>query len=430
MNRLRVKEIDRDRFMRTAECTIGVRSLVYPSFSPLLRTEVPNEVEILFSTKRRFPLQHVDTAVVRVFDAESLLAPQLDKERNLTLEGTPVRGNLSAFLEQNLLIPDPATEYLYFEDYYTRFMRKSMPRPVREYAASCAAKKKGMKLADFNLAKRRWHEKFWLDMHSSLRTLNQLVGEFMDLEQKFFPIQVPPSPLIIDGELLEIAKQVNRLSRAISESRDRECTTYLPLHAEAVHDSQILEEILEYIEHDNAPLTILKIKNLDLTGLREFDGRENYRNLLARLVDIKSNNPRRAFMLLEAANQFWVSWQAFDSMSGSLTGMDVDVHYGKDRFGYWWDPIQLVPRKHSDFVRKYTNEGSRFGTHCPPCASIVGNVPEADQYHTYRREHRLHDMDQKADTISRAIGNKTSGVLFNTVLYNSALSSLHDCLLN
>ena len=112
MNRLQVKELERDRYMRTAEGTIGTRSLVYPSFSPLLKTEVPNEVDILFSTKRRYPLQHVDTAVVRVFDAEKLLAPQLDKERNLTLDGRPVKGGLSAFLEHNLLIPDPATEYL------------------------------------------------------------------------------------------------------------------------------------------------------------------------------------------------------------------------------------------------------------------------------------------------------------------------------
>jgi hypothetical protein len=186
---------------------------------------------------------------------------------------------------------------------------------------------------------------------------------------------------------------------------------------------------MDYIESDDSPLTILKVKNLDLTGLREFDGRENYKALLARIVDIKNNNPKRAFMLLEAANQFWVSWQAFDSISGSLTGMDVDVHYGKDRFGYWWDPLQLVPRKHPDFIRKHANEGTRFGTHCPACASIGGYVPQPEQYHIYRRAHRLHDMDQKADAISRAIGNRTSGVLFNTVLYNSALSSLHDCLL-
>jgi len=429
MNRLRVKEIDRDRFVRTAEGSIGTHTLLFPSFSPLLKTENPDELDILTSTKRRYPLQHTDTAVVRVFDAERILGAQFSKEQNLTLDGTPVRGKLSIFGEQNLLIPDPATEYLYFDGYYPKFMKKDMPRAIREYAGMCNAKKKTMKLADFNVAKKGYHEKFWMETYSSLRALNQLVGEFMDIEQKYFQYQVPPSPLITSLDLLDVAKQVNKISRAIAESRDRECTTYIPLHADAMHDLETLEAVMEYIERDDNTMTIMKFKNLDLTGIREFDGRENLKALLAKIVDIKNSNSKRIFMQMEAANQFWVSWQAFDCISGSLTGMDVDVHYGKDHFGYWWDPIELVPRKHADFVRKHSNEGPRFGTHCPACASIVGYVPGAEQYHVYRREHRLHDMDQKADMISRAIGTRTTEALFSTILYNSSLSNLHNCLL-
>lgn len=431
MNRLKVKEIDRHRYVRIAEGSLGSRSVLFPGFSPLVKTaQTPDEMSILSSTKRRYPLQHTDTSVVRVFDAERILGAEFDRARNLTLGGDAVRTALSTYGTQNVLIPDPGTEYLYFEDYYTRFVNRGMPKAIRSYAAMCNAKKRNQTTAEFNQTKKIVHQRFWEEISVDLKALNQMIGEFLDLEQRYYDLSVPPSPLITNPELFETSMEVNRLSRAISEARDRECATYLPFHMDVMHDAQLIERALDYIEKDDNTLTILKFKNLDLTGLKEFEGRENYRNILARIVDIKTSNPERAFMLLEAGNQFWVSWQAFDCVSGSLTGIDTDVHFGKNHFGLWWDPVQLVARSYSDYVRKYNTEGVKFGMHCPACSSIVGRLPDSREYHIYRREHRLHDLDQKADTVARSIADRSSEAVFEKVLYNSSLSNLHDCLLN
>lgn len=430
LNRLKIKEIDRDRYARIAEGTLGSRSLLFPGFSPLVKTsQSPDELSILTSTKRRYPLQHTDTAVVRVFDAERIIGSQFERENNLTLDGVPVRGSLTLYGEQSLLIPDPGTEYLYFEDYYSRFIKKGMPKAIRNYAAMCNAKKKVQNTAEFNQTKKKVHPQFWMDLAADLKSLNQMIGQFMDIEQKYYNYQVPPSPLITDSSLFEIAIEVNRLSRAISDARDRECATYLPFHMDTIHDPDFIEQAMEYIEKNDNTLTILKFKNLDLTGLKEFEGREIYKRILGRIVDIKNSNPERVFMLLEAGNQFWVSWQAFDCISGSLTGIDADVHYGKDHFGLWWDPVQLVSRRYSDFVRKFNAEGVKFSIHCPACSSIAGGLPDSKQYHVYRREHRLHDMDLKADVIARAISDRSTEAIFQKILYNSSLSNLHDCLL-
>lgn len=430
MSRLKVKELDRDRYVRTAEGTIGSRNVLFPGFSPLIKgSQKPDELSILTSTKRRHPLQHTDTSVVRVFDAERILGSQLNRARNLTLGGDPVRTNLSLYGEQSVLIPDPGTEYLYFEDYYTRFMNKSMPKAIRGYASVCNAKKKGQTTQEFNQTKKVLHAKFWSDLTTELKPLNQMIGEFLDIEQRYYDLSVPPSPLITDTELFETSMEVNRLSRAISEARDRECATYLPFHMDTMRDAGLIEQAMDYIEKDDNTMTILKFKNLDLTGLKEFEARENYKNVLARIVDMKNSNPQRVFMLLEAGNQFWISWQAFDCVSGSLTGIDSDVHFGKNHFGLWWDPVQLVARNYSDFVRKHNTEGVKFGIHCPACSSIVNRLPDSKEYHVYRREHRLHDLDQKADIIARAITDRSSEAVFEKILYNSSLSNLHDCLL-
>jgi hypothetical protein len=430
VNRLKVKEIDRDRHLRIAEGVMGSRTILFPSYSPLIKTaDSPNELSIVASTKKRYPLQHTDTMVVRVFDSQRIIGSQFDKERNLTLDGIPVQSHLSAYGGRDMVIPDPATEYLFFEDYYTRFMGKTMPKVIRNYASMCNAKKKSQTTAEFNQTKKKLHSQFWMDLSADLKELNKMIGEFMDIEQKYYDYQVHPSPLITDEDLFETSTEVNRLSRAISEARDRECATYLLFHSDVLHDLSLLEKALEYMEKNDNTLTILKFKNLDLTTLKDFEGRENYKNILARLVDIKNSNQDRAFMLLEAGNQFWVSWQAFDCVSSSLTGIDSDVHFGKNHFGLWWDPTELVPRNHSDFVRKYNNEGTGFGMHCPACSSIIGGLPDSKEYHVYRREHRLHDMDQKADTISRAISERTTEVVFGKVLQNSSLANLHNILL-
>ena len=423
-SKLKVSQINRDRFARATKTSLEGKEILTPSFSPLIQSS--KELDIYLS-RMLSPEdnQHLGTFVMRIFDASNVLLPwvNIKNQKGLDGEAKPVLSLYRDFFEKTVALIDPATEYLDFEFHFDKFIRLAdkvhFPQQVMAYLHLKDGRRKNSSSTDYKKWKGQEHKKFWYNLERERRRLNDLITEYFDLEAKFeTKILVPPMPLVDNEGLLDIAIRINDMSKALAVNRG-ECATYFLLSKSTLRDKKILEKIVEYLKRDPATLSIFKFKNLTLWETGVFTEREAFRDLMEELSEIKKEKPEKLFMLLEGSLQCFPSASyGFDLVSSSLRLLDIDSAYGQNSgYGGYFYEDKLWNAKYTDIPEIMSNNHGSLPCPCHICRNITydsvkdelqynGKKIAQEEWNDYRREHNLFVMNSLMKMINRAIKEK------------------------
>ena len=423
-SKLKVSQIDRDRFARATKTTLEGKEILTPNFSPLIQSLAELDIYLnkMLSPENN---QHLGTFIMRIFDAYKILLPwfNIKNQKRIDEKTKPVPSLYRGFFEKTISLIDPATEYLTLEFHFDKFLKLAekvhFPRQVITYLHSKDRMKKTVSSAVYKKWKGQAHKKFWYDLDRERRRLNDLITEYFDLESRFeTKILIPPMPLVDNESLLDISIRINDMSKALAVNRG-ECATYFLLSKSILRQKKMLKKIVEYIKHDPATLTIFKFKNLTLWTSGVFTEREAYRDLMKEIAEIKKDTPEKLFMLLEGSFQCFPSASyGFDLVSSSLRMLDIDSAYGKNSgYGGYFYEEKLWNAKYADIPEiMFNNEGS-LPCPCNICRNITydggkselqynGKKIKKEEWASYRREHNLFVMNGLMKIINRAIKEK------------------------
>jgi hypothetical protein len=327
-----------------------------------------------------------------------------------------------------LILIDPSLEYLVYEVHLSRFNgSRLIPAKIREYAQLCENKKKSLPSDEYSKWKAAYHKLFWNEVYDDPKSRIQLVAETLDLELRSSDkVTLAPAPIINSPTTLTIAIKMNELTRELSRAKAAESSTYLTIHKSTLADDRLMDDIIAYIEKDEARLTILKFKQLDLTESARIGEREAYREFLLQLALIRQRNPSRGFMLLEGENQTFASATvAFDLVSTSYTGQDKDSTFGgiSPPFGKWYDPKEMIQRDYSQVQRMFRGNGI-LPHGCPICRGVIDlSSTTPDRWYVDRRVHYCYCMQEFMGIIARAIDERNVELAREKIV-NSSISVL------
>lgn len=421
-SRLKVSQIDRDRFARATKATLEGKEILTPNFSPLIQSAKELDIYLtrMLSQENN---QHLGTFVMRIFDANKLLLPLINIKNQKGMDGKPVQSVYKGFFEKSIPLIEPATEYFDFEFHFDKFIKLAetvhFPQQVMAYLHLKDRRKKNCSSTDYKKWKGQAYRQFWYSLDRERRRLNDLINEYYDLEAKFeTKILIPPVPFVDNDSMLDIAIRVNNMGKALAVDRG-ECATYFLLSKSTLRDPKMLQKIVEYMKNDQATLTLFKFKNLTLWDAGVFTERDAFRDLMEEISEIRKDKPEKLFMLLEGSLQCFPSASyGFDLVSSSLRLLDIDSAYGENAgYGGYFYEDKLWNAKYTDIPEIMSNNDGSMPCPCSVCRNITydsvkkelqynGKKITLEEWSDHRREHNLFAMNDLMEMINRAIKEK------------------------
>ena len=424
--KLSVSETERDRYARAARISIGGREVDTPHF--LTRVGSAEEFLSLQELIEHNSSSPIRGCVVRLFDARNILGPSIADLGQTQVDAISryVGSNFQKFLDEAVLIIDPATEYLFYEHYLSRWAYdKMMPRPISEYSRTLLSKKENSDSSDYDNWKEAKHTLFWNNLAKDPVSRNKLIGDVLDLELQYrTTILLPPVPVIRSKRDLEIAIQINEVAQAISAGKNAEYASYFVMQKGTLDDDALMDELLRYLSNSTIPIVALKFKYLNLATSGGVHQLMAYRSFLQQLSFLKETFPDRVYIVLENGYQVFPSATvAFDFVSTHMTGYDGDSEFGHGEYGAWFDPDQMVhiPFKHVKEI--YRNNLNRLPCAHDACGSINVETVDPDSWNSLRRKHYVLTMGDYMTIISEAIKAKKVELAIDKLI-NSDLSRL------
>ncbi len=447
MNSLVVTERKWDRNYSIAELILNGKNLQTTNICPLLKSTRPNELELLYKTKAKYSLDHVESFVIRLFDAPKLFFPKIDglNQQKNGLEKfieKPIRNPFKDFLQRMVSFPDVGFEFLFYDrnrDKLRNFASlHDELEPITEFLDLLDRNKENLKETPkkFVHINKLLHENFWRGLFekSEAKRREAMIGRILDYERKYFDYDNPPANFVDSLEMLEYAQKINKTSQAIAYSNERECATSFTLHASVLLSDEIMEKLFGYMEKDDTKLTILKFKELDLRGKVDYTMRDNFKNLFLKISEIKQDKKKKnkAFMILEAGNQYAVCMPVFDIVSRSLSMIDGDIHFGRNKGrGIFWNYEKNYPMKAKEIEQVFDNDPEAFRKSTEVASDIIDlKKLNTSDYNKKRRQYFLSCLNHQAIHLKRHTDKGTSEVYLNQILRNSELSPLRDLILN
>lgn len=431
-NLLLVETLDEDRFARTTQMTLGDKAILTPNFFTLVQNSA--EFTSLIDLCLRGDIKNLGGCVIRLFDAPNTILPRLRNRQQVDLNAMrSVELPFLQFNRKNLIIVDPAPEYLLYEFHASRFLgairrlaKSKQSTILYRYLEERGAKKEKVSdLIEYERWKKAFHKKFWYELDRNPMEKGKFVGDFLDLETMCgTDIYIPPVPIVDSDGLLDIAIRINGLAKAIAP-RTKPCATYILLQKSVLRNDAMMEKITAYIKADPSQLTIFKIKNLDLWSAGNVDQRESYRKLMDIMYSIRKTNPLKLFMALE---NWFVSFASacygFNIVSTSMHGYDKDSEFGTNSYGSWFDPELMYYRPFETLQRIMRNNHNHLPCYCSVCRKItdLGGI-NPDSWNMMRREHYVMTMNEYMRMITKAIADRHIE-LVREKLANSELSKL------
>ena len=441
MNNIIIEERVWDRNYSTETVMLNGKNLLCPNISPLLKTIRPDEVDLLYKTKVMYALDHVQSFVVRMFDAPAIYFPKIDN-RNHVLEQfleRPRRNPFGTFLENMVSIPDVGFEFLYYNKNRPKMHKFASQHkdllPIVEYLDLLAKYDTNSNTPQqFARINRTLHERFWQELfeRSEAKKREAIIGRVLDYERKYFDYDNPPTNFIDSLESFGYAKRINETSQAITYSNERECATSFQFHSSILSNEEVVSKLIEYLKTDKTKLTILKFKNLDLRTNVDYTMRSNFKKILTTISNIKIDNKNKAYMLLEAGNQYAVCLPVFEIVSRAFSMIDSDVTFGRNNGrGQFWDSTANYPRKWKEMEHVFDNDPELFRQTNEVANKIVDlKALDKQTYNKVRRQYFLASLNQQATNMKKHIENGTSEIYLNQILRNSELSPLRELILN
>ena len=445
MNSLIIKERVWDRNYSSSELVLNGKPIQCTNISPLLKSTRPDEMNLLYMTKAKHLLEHVESFVVRLFDAPKTYFPKIDDiiNKKNSLEkfiDKPLENPFENYLKRMVSIPDVGFEFLYYDRNRNKIREFASLHdelnPIINYLDLLEKNKENMKEnpKKFVHVNKLLHETFWRDLFARKESKRReaMIGRILDYQRKYFDYDNPPANFVDSFEMFEYAKQINETSQAIAYSNERECATSFTLHSSVLLNENLFDKILEFLEKDRNKLTILKFKELDLRAKVDYTMRDNFKRLLQKTSEIKLDNKNKAFMMLEAGNQYAVCLPVFDMVSRSLTMIDGDVSFGRNNGrGQFWDTDKNYPRRAKEMEQVFDNNPERFRQ-----TNEIGNGViylkelKNTEYNKVRRQYFLACLNKQAIEMKKHTVEGTSEIYLNQILRNSELAPLRDLIIN
>lgn len=428
---LLVEEVQRDRFARAATLKIGGKTLNTPNFCSLIKSSSPNETEILMEACINHDARFLGSYVVRLADAENVLDPLLFRLGQRGLYEDLAQMPVHKFMDNSILIIDPALEYMYYAPDLQKLSTRRMPAAFVAYVRECMHRHEALGSGtEYTSWKQAHHNQFWSNLGGDAKLKMNVLSSIRDAELSLkADVLIPPVPLVTSSRMLNLTFEINEAFKAISKTRAAECATYILLQSSALSDPDFVERIIDYMKDDQkTKLTVLKIKYLDVTKTGTMSQRATFKRLLRELSLIKEEQKDRAFMLLEAGYQTFPSAMVgFDIVSTSMVGSDTDARGNTHiPYGRWYDPEKLVPRPFEEVKEIFNNNGHALPCYCSICRQLKDlDTVSSDTWNRMRRAHYLHSMNNMMAEIERAIHDKNVELSIDK-LANSELKVLTE----
>ena len=445
MNSLIIKERIWDRNYSSSELILNGKIIQCTNISPLLKSTRPDEMDLLYMTKTKHTLEHVESFVVRLFDAPKIYFPKIDaiiakKDSLEKFIDKPIKNPLENYLKRMVSIPDVGFEFLYYDRNRKKIREFASLhdelKPINDYLDLLEKNKESMKdnPKRFVYVNKSLHNDFWRDLFAKNESKRRgaMIGRILDYQRKYFDYDNPPANFVDSSEMFEYAKQINETSQAIAYSNERECATSFTLHSSVLRNEDLFDKILEFLKRDENKLTILKFKELDLRAKVDYTMRDSFKRLLQTISEIKLDNKKKAFMILEAGNQYIVCLPVFDMVSRSLTMIDGDVGFGRNSGrGQFWDINKNYPRRAKEMEQVFDNDPEGF-RHTNEIGNEIIDLKELKntEYNKIRRQYFLACINKQAIDMKKHTVDGTSEIYLNQILGNSELAPLRDLIIN
>jgi len=422
--RSRMVEFDRDRYARVGQVQLGERGVLTPQYSPLLKSKSPDEMEIFLHARTLTEATNSKSCVVRLFDAEDILGT---RRSNLTQRRMD---NLTRFVEEPFVdfvnngfpIVDPAPEYLLYEPNQSKWIADNIPKLLSNYAQECVRRHKRVETGrESQTAYRKWkqahHRTFWTQLSKDARSRNSLIGDIYDQELRHgSPFMLPIVPLITDDKMLEISLQINSVGASIGAKREATFANYFVLPSRKVAHRPTMAKILEYVRSSAATANFFKFKYQNLTASGNRGQLFGYRDFLQEIALLRSKNHNRLFAVLDNGYQAFPSAVvAFDIVSTSITGFDLEGGHGQSPFGWWLDPEEMVHISFEDTLEVFRNSGNVLPCGHATCRSLDLRGIGHEEWNIARRRCSFLTLSNYMSMITEAIATKRTELTIDKI---------------
>ena len=421
----------RCKYSESVDLKINNKTLITPIFAPRLKNA--NELNLYLGIQSNSTPTHLSAYVVRLLDVGKTLHYRLKKASQKNLLGESTDAEFSSSLERDLILIDPATEYLYYYANMDRLEHSPyVSSEIRTYAKQFIEErekiKKAGKEAPIGIENSReiLHTNFWTCVLKEANKRMKLIRDTFHIEMRYrADILIPPVPLITSSHLLDVAIFMNEKSRAFAEGKG-ECADYFILKPKILTNDRMMTTIKQYIEDSPSPLTIFKFKNMNLNHEDLSLERSAFSDILTELIFLSQHVENKAFALFESGNQTFVSAissTALVSTSFSLDREDRRYQREVSRFANWYDPTSMTLRNKKTLSRIAENNG-HIPCHCPVCTSpFMDN--EFTEYNRKVKMHYMYCREHEMKEIYTAIENQDAMMGFDK-LRRSSLKNLID----
>lgn len=423
----------RCKYSESVNLNINNKTLVTPVFAPRLKNS--NELELYLETESTYAPNYLSAYVVRLFDVGKTLHYRLKKVRQRTLLGETIDPEFSSSLEKDLILIDPALEYLYYYANMDRLVHSPfVSSMIRSYASRFIKEREKIKKAGkespigIEESRESMHTNFWTCIYKMANKRMKLIRDTFHAELKYrADMFIPPVPLVTSSHLLDVAIFMNEKSRAFAEGKV-ECADYFILKPKILTKERLMTRLKRYIESSPSPFTIFKFKGMNLNDEDLSLERSSFKNLLTELSFLSQHVENKTFALLESGNQTFVcALSSFVIVSTSFSLDREDRHHKKKRspYGNWYDPKSMTFRNKETLSVIIENIGN-IPCHCPVCTDSPSLlVNECTEYNRKVKKHYLCCREQEMGEIFTAIKNQDALMGFNK-LQRSSLKNLID----
>lgn len=384
---------------------------------------------------------HTKFYSVKVFDYENVIASQIKKIQQRTLDGSYASQKFRDFFFGNVMIFDFAPESLeYIKNLKKYSYSPRLPKKIVTLANELVDDYEKLSTSAFMKIREKKVSAFWENVMQSTKKLNEFEGQVFDEGLNCFGDIILPFTKLIksNGDLLDV-KKINDEWIKLNRIHDKPTVAYLLIHPKILRNDVLVLKIIEYLKELKVDVLVFKIKNLELTdGSKHVLPRENLKEIL-KAISEKKQKEDILTIALEAGEQMYpFSLQAFDVISTSATMYDKETSSGggisdagmgygsaieeeslaRLDFSMWkkeFDRQNLFPCTH-DFCRK------RITT------MDTKNYPNF-VWQVDSRRHNMLTIDGWLQMVSQSVVDKQAGLAFNR-LENSPLRILSELLVS
>lgn len=305
-----ITETKRDRYSRSTTMIIDQKEIPTPCFI----AHIKNQLDFAIYKDARAQnsdLTHCGMCVMPHYLASKLMEPLLASVDQLTLSGRYVN---RPFIEQTVFAFDPCTEFMVLNgDLRNLLSDYRTPSPIKRYFQNIMQCKQNNTVNNLSKYMREQNTEFWNRLSSNSTECNSMIlTDFENAKLFGANMYLTRVPFITSKESFEQWKYFDALGKKLWH--DGLVITYLPCSKDVLYQTDLFNRIIDFITEDTTPVTIIKIKGLDLVDPDKYQELQNYKLLLENINGMRLSQPHRSFMLLEGGYQTYPS---------AVSGFDV-----------------------------------------------------------------------------------------------------------